>query len=938
MSSLTLELTNFRCHKEYKLVVEPNKIYHLTGDSGNGKTTILEAIYWCMYGTKGAKVAPLKSTSRTSTRVSLTLITQSHNVIMTRKTNSHNFQVKSGDLELDGETAQQFVNDTFGTSGLWIATSYLRQKSFNTFLKGSLGDKRRILNRIAFRHDTAENIDAMMDKVDRMVSASTTRREVIEKQFSAGLDAYLNEIDKSGVKIEDIENGVCEQIPDYEQQVSEVESRISEVQSAVNKSKACVDECARLAHVIGGKTLDECVAERIALNKDLILHRIADQRSLAEREVQSALTHAKLQHTSLEYTTDSLKSTRLMLKGCTDRLARMSPPVFEEIIEEEPAKPESIPYPALDAIPKPYSFDEIYKAQSLETEWSEMEKWCERMGVENTESSIHGELNDVTNKLFRLSAWKSKKTALEEARKEHAKDATLLEKFKSSIDEEYIDPIPGYNQRIQEQQTIIAECKSKVSQIDKALRVQYNVCPHCSGHVVITPKRTLEPVESFDRNEYTRELSKLRGIIDDAEKECARIRKLVCDAQSVQEHRRDTIRNIKHVEERMRTRVFNEPDSVSDIENTFEELNKRLSELKRWKRVELPPVSSQQMKLMAEAHEKVRKHTETVKELEQAYKKAMDGYNGRVRRRQAEIQRGMKNYEDDVKREKELHADIEQRIRELERDVIIKTNVVHDADDQVEKAQHVMNNIECVVRPQKSVEEIYRDLARMDEIERCVSRMKELTESTRYTMYEKRVARVQSLTKRLDDLRSRIAYLNRCAMITKQRDALQKVRMELDACQKRELKAIELRDGMVMIQHARFALSTSRIGDLLSTIVSEIYSKPISVSLKMFKTIKAGKRTKPSVNLHITMDNEEIDPSVISGGEEDRLSIALTLALSKVHNSPLLLMDECFASLPAKDREMTINSIVRHGKAQDRFFFCIAPNSASGWFEKEIAV
>ena len=75
---------------------------------------------------------------------------------------------------------------------------------------------------------------------------------------------------------------------------------------------------------------------------------------------------------------------------------------------------------------------------------------------------------------------------------------------------------------------------------------------------------------------------------------------------------------------------------------------------------------------------------------------------------------------------------------------------------------------------------------------------------------------------------------------------------------------------------------------------------PISVQLQPFKETK--KITKPCINMSIEYKGMECDLTMLSGGELSRVVLAYTLALSEMFNTPLLLLDECTASL---DQDMT---------------------------------
>lgn len=75
---------------------------------------------------------------------------------------------------------------------------------------------------------------------------------------------------------------------------------------------------------------------------------------------------------------------------------------------------------------------------------------------------------------------------------------------------------------------------------------------------------------------------------------------------------------------------------------------------------------------------------------------------------------------------------------------------------------------------------------------------------------------------------------------------------------------------------------------------------PISIQLQPFKETK--KSTKPSINITIEYKGMEADMNMLSGGELSRVILAYTLALAEMFNTPLLLLDECTASL---DQDLT---------------------------------
>jgi energy-coupling factor transporter ATP-binding protein EcfA2 len=113
---------------------------------------------------------------------------------------------------------------------------------------------------------------------------------------------------------------------------------------------------------------------------------------------------------------------------------------------------------------------------------------------------------------------------------------------------------------------------------------------------------------------------------------------------------------------------------------------------------------------------------------------------------------------------------------------------------------------------------------------------------------------------------------------------------------------------------------------------------PISVKLVPFKETKKGKtvKRKPQINLEIEYKGMEADINMLSGGELSRVILSYSLALGEMFNTPMMLLDECTASL---DQELT--GVVMDG-IRDHFpgklVIIIAHQVVKGQFDKVIQV
>ena len=90
------------------------------------------------------------------------------------------------------------------------------------------------------------------------------------------------------------------------------------------------------------------------------------------------------------------------------------------------------------------------------------------------------------------------------------------------------------------------------------------------------------------------------------------------------------------------------------------------------------------------------------------------------------------------------------------------------------------------------------------------------------------------------------------------------------------------------------------------------YEDVIYLSLNTHKLLKKGD-TKLQINLEIEYNGYIYDNiNNLSGGEQDRITFALTLALSKVTSMPFLLLDECMASLNDDLKEICLEMLHNH--------------------------
>jgi DNA repair exonuclease SbcCD ATPase subunit len=100
------------------------------------------------------------------------------------------------------------------------------------------------------------------------------------------------------------------------------------------------------------------------------------------------------------------------------------------------------------------------------------------------------------------------------------------------------------------------------------------------------------------------------------------------------------------------------------------------------------------------------------------------------------------------------------------------------------------------------------------------------------------------------------------------------------------------------------------INDCTNNILEDLFENNIKVELKLFKEHKKTNGLKPQINFSIFYNNNVYDNIMgLSGGEKDRISLALTIALACVNPSPVLFLDECLSTVGNDLRECALESI-----------------------------
>jgi DNA repair exonuclease SbcCD ATPase subunit len=143
----------------------------------------------------------------------------------------------------------------------------------------------------------------------------------------------------------------------------------------------------------------------------------------------------------------------------------------------------------------------------------------------------------------------------------------------------------------------------------------------------------------------------------------------------------------------------------------------------------------------------------------------------------------------------------------------------------------------------------------------------------------------------------------------------------------------QLKEVANEVEHDTLASVLDSIQNDMNEYLSLLFDDPMKVELSTVKVM--AKKIKPSIHMKIFYKGYEMDGiSSLSGGEADRVSLAMTLALNKFSSFPLVLLDEFASGLDLISKERAIQVLQSGGgDSGSKTFLCISHDTVQGIYD-----
>ena len=881
--SIKLILENINCYTNAEFIFERGKLTLIKGPSGRGKSSIFRGITWGLYGNiKGI-------CNFNATKCSIKILLPEITVIRCNK--SPKLQVTYNNIIYDDKVAQDIIDKYFGTEDIWNVTCYLEQDSRSLLLGGSNNERMDILNKLSFWDD---NPEVYLQKIDAEIKSNKDLVIKETERYNAEKDLYEDQLRITPV---DERFGLTKpQIEILGSTLNKLNQNLNQLHTELDSQNKIMGSVSTLQNKLNQniiskksyKSKDEYHADCILADENIMgLNKkiedinyqinISSIESITKNQLKSKESELNSIINHRDGLNKSLKMYETNLNSLKDQYESLGNTAKLKYVDMEK-------YPSINL--KTLTRKDLYIEGEKERMRLEGQSKCKMLSVEYTKEAIDTFITNLRNKVNEMILYKA--------------DIEIINNMNiyiSKLNKRYVTGPPSLEEVIREINEINNKITGSESKYNNMLLSKnLHKCPHCTKSIrfvngemigdpsIIYTKEQIGQVlqELNSHKDMKRELELTKNDIEYIERLRPMLKILDSRSQIPDISQLDTYKNCLLAAEKI---IIVEPSLITSNELT-----------------------------------RVLEYQEALIKFQSFDQSLITQLNSHINNIKHELERISLGIDEEFISVKGKIRDIELNINKVNIESVqeiqsLKLKINNLTQDRL-KSQQAINNLEYLTN---EINLINTELSQLNskvipDTKEKINKMNEEISTVKLwlegaTYYVKMMERRSLLEIRANDLNNK----------------------------HRSMESLySLREVAFNLECDHLQTTVDSINESLNDILQNIFDKPIKVILNLYKKNKTNDKIRANVNLNIQYDGNEYDSiNKLSGGEKDRISFALTLALSRINGAEFLLLDETLRSLNDEYRTLCLEAMKQFYNG-NKTIFCINHEDVEGNYDHVI--
>ena len=863
---MEVEINNFRSISSSRYNFTQG-VTLINGESGKGKTTILESIFWCLYG--GKNVYPFNSNKeKGETRVSLKI----NDIFVNRSKPPDTVSLTIGKAVYVHDEAQKQIERIFGSQSYWECSSYLKQDNRNILMMYlNPSEKIKILKEFIFGKSNEDVVENYYSKIN---SAVTGTDKEIDSEINKVLiyQGILKESSKKLQNYKTLDKQKYKKIYENSEKIEKEVEKLTKQIDELNKSASHNETLKNMK-----ETMEKAEKKLNLFPSDLTFEKIKmwEVYSREKAEIKKIKMDFEIDYSNIEDVIVKLKKLEKNQENYEKNQILSSKTGIEynkKIIEQEIRKLETTEENILKFQKYKTSIENIKKIKDeINLQENKVLK-LEENSIFDTIENLEKEKDQLEVELVRKKEFNKLKELLDDLEED---EKELLNKEK-----EYREILKILDLSFQE---LTSDVYHKIIDLIESYSGNYLECPKCNSYLIKKQDR----LTVIDRKPFT----------------CEKRENLKEKITTVFKFQKRLREKKKRIEEKKSTITY----EVLDISE--DEISGKIKKISNF------------IGVYSKEKEKLKVLKKTVASL-----KIPEEVN--------EINENIKSVKDKIYKLKKIDfftdfsSELEKTIKKVEN--IEKTKKLKTTED------NITNNYQ----------RFYEDYETPQNYEKYYSEYKDVFQKYNFTKEYMSNHYEICVDGEVDSLIGRKKNLEKMTVMCRDYEKYLEIEKDEEKIDdsKEKLKSVEIKKNnclkikKLIDESSNETLENliTEMNDLLNEISRELF-EDIIIELEMFKKIKSKKDLKPQFNLLIYLSGNKYENiSFLSGGEKDRISISLTLALSIISNNPVVLLDECMSSLDEDMRLRVLKLIKKY--LSNKIIINVCHDSVKGFYDNVIEI